>query len=75
MRYGVTFNSIGQVLPQGFHISRNLANFPYVPHPLQLTGHVPLFPTLGITNQAGSGPAASALLGVQLGQRGPNARR
>jgi hypothetical protein len=61
MRYGVTFNSIGQVIPAGLHIPKNLAMFQYVPHPLQLTGHVALMPTLGNAPVAGIGNTQSAL--------------
>ena len=67
MRYGVTFNTIGQVIPAGLHIPQNLAAFPYVPHPLQLTGHVPLMPTLGGSPVAGQGVAQRYLFGVTGG--------
>lgn len=62
MRYGVTYNGNGQVIPAGLHVPQNLALHPYVPHPLQLTGHMNMFPALGQTGQvAGLGPAKKAV--------------
>ena len=61
MRYGVTFNQIGQVIPAGLHFNQNLAWYPYVPHPLQLTGHVALMPVLGGGPVAGMGSTQAAL--------------
>ena len=66
MKYGVTFNQNGQVIPPGLHIPQNLANYPYVPHPLQLAGNTPL-PVLGITHDAG--PARSSNLIAKLNRK------
>lgn len=61
MKYGVTYNQAGQVIPAGLHIPQNLALFPYIPHPLQLAGQMNFFPTLGQSGAiAGVGPAAKA---------------
>ena len=60
MRYGITFNQNGQVIPPGLHLTQNLSNFPYVPHPLQLSGNIPL-PVLGITHDAGPARASNLI--------------
>ena len=47
MRYGVTYNQNGQLLPPGLHIPVNFAYLPYIPHPLQIAGAMDIFPVLG----------------------------
>lgn len=62
MRYGVTYNANGQLIPPGLHIPQNFALLPYVPHPLQLTGHMTMFPALGQTGPvAGVGATKKAI--------------
>lgn len=47
MKHGVTFDQNGKVIPASFHVPNNFAHLPYVPHPLQMTGHMPITPVLG----------------------------
>lgn len=48
MRFNnTTFDHNGQPIPNSFHVPSNFAHLPYVPHPLQIAGIMPMIPTLG----------------------------
>ena len=70
MRYGVTYNQNGQIIPPGLHINQNFALLPYVPHPLQVSGHMNMFPVLGSqTPVAGAGVVTNKLAAANSGTR------
>lgn len=70
--YATTFNQAGQMIPRGLHVPQNLAWHNYVPHPLQLTGHMNMFPVLGQSRVAvaGIGPSQRELQGANSGTPG-----
>ena len=69
MRNTTTFNTIGQPIPRGFNISQNLAAYPYVPHPAQLAGLIPM-PVVRPGPIAGRGPVTSLWTRITAAIRG-----
>lgn len=55
MRYAATYNQDGKLISPTLHMPKNLSDYAFVPHPLQLTGAVAPMTTYDARSVGGFG--------------------